>query len=583
MLIKENFYYLKKFSFYLRPYRFILAIIFGLGILAPSLTLVNPFIAKLVIDNAFATRDLRLFIKLVILGGGTFFLHLLLESSQRYLTSRIKSKLSFRLHKVVMVHLAKLPLSYFRNKTHGEQIFDILFELEKVISFIVIQIPEFFSLIFKIIITLAIIAFLNFKLAVITMILAPILYIVVFYFSQKRKMLWKSINVGYEQMINHLAESFLLVWMIKAFGKEKSEVIKHLHHFKRHIKFSLKSLRIELAEQFLSSSCVRLITGLIIFLAGYLVVKEKISLGSLSAITLYLNNLVGLHSNFALFLEHLEFNLISLKRIDKILETEPLIRDFPGSKNIALTFGPKIEFKNVTFGYSEKLVLSTLNFEIPPATHIALVGPSGCGKTTIINLILRLYEPWSGSVLIDGYDLRGIKLNSLKKQIGVALQEPQLWNSSIEDNIRYGCKSASEEKIRQVAKLTLVEEFVEMFPQKYDTPVGEMACKISDGQKQKIAIARALIKEPKILILDEAMSSMDSNSEKIIINNIKREFKKLTIISVSHRLSTVLAAELVYYLISPDRIIIDSPKNMSEHEPNFRRLFALEKTERVDY
>jgi len=187
-------------------------------------------------------------------------------------------------------------------------------------------------------------------------------------------------------------------------------------------------------------------------------------------------------------------------------------------------------------------------------------------------LILRIYDVWNGSIRICDAPIKQIKLKSLKDKIGIVLQEPMLWNDTIGNNIRYGKDDATESEVRRVAQLACVDEFVNDLPRRYETVIGENACKLSEGQKQKIAIARALIKKSNILILDEAMSSIDSESEKKILLNIKQQ-ENTMLITASHRLSTVMAADLVYYLSGPGEMIIDSYSNIIKNNKQFSDLF----------
>ncbi|MEA3560783.1 MAG: ATP-binding cassette domain-containing protein, partial [Candidatus Omnitrophota bacterium] len=191
-----------------------------------------------------------------------------------------------------------------------------------------------------------------------------------------------------------------------------------------------------------------------------------------------------------------------------------------------------------------------------------------------LNLILKLYEPSSGDIFIDGHNIREIKSGFLKAQIGAALQEPFLLNDTVENNIRYGRKNIEREEIDKISGICRINEFIRGLPKGYQTIVGENACKISEGQKQKIAIARALAKNPKILILDEAFSSMDSESEEKIIRNIRENFKNITLIAVSHRLSTVLRADLVYFLNGSCRLRIGKGSRLLKEDEGFFALFA---------
>jgi ATP-binding cassette subfamily B protein len=257
-----------------------------------------------------------------------------------------------------------------------------------------------------------------------------------------------------------------------------------------------------------------------------------------------------------------------------ILDAPPAIREDKNAQEIIFPKGC-IEFRNATFGYSQdKVVLENLSFYIDGGSCVGLVGPSGCGKTTIINLILRLYKLYAGQIFIDRYNIREVKSRALYGQIGVVLQEPFLWNDSVENNIRYGKKDAHFKEVREAAKIACIDDFINVLPQGYNAVIGEMACKISEGQKQRLAIARTLIKRPKILILDEAMSSLDSETEDKVIDNIMREFKDSTIIVVSHRLSTARKMNRIYFLRDASSIETGTHEGLLEKSPPYRELFS---------
>ncbi|RKY29274.1 MAG: hypothetical protein DRP74_09040 [Candidatus Omnitrophota bacterium] len=336
----------------------------------------------------------------------------------------------------------------------------------------------------------------------------------------------------------------------------------------------MKNVRLELVSGFAGSLVNKVVIGLITFYGGYQVIKGRMTLGSLTAIMMYIGQLIGLQYSFARFFQNIALGLVSCQRVDEILDKRTKIVEAKQAKAVVFRRG-QIQFRNVSFGYKQREpILSGINFDIGGGLHIALVGSSGCGKTTILNLILRLYEVWSGEIRIDGHNIKDLRFSSLRGQIGIALQEPFLWNDTIENNIRYAREDAGTREITEIAQLTGVDDFVKDLPGGYNTIIGENACKISEGQKQKIAIARALIKEPKILILDEAMSSMDPQSEEKIIKNIKDNFKDITLIIISHRLSTVMSAELVYFLTKEGNIIVDTAQNFLQRDRDFSRLFS---------
>jgi ATP-binding cassette subfamily B protein len=244
----------------------------------------------------------------------------------------------------------------------------------------------------------------------------------------------------------------------------------------------------------------------------------------------------------------------------------------------------EVEFKNVIFGYKpEEKVLEGLTFSITGGSCVGLVGYSGCGKTTISNLILRLYSTLSGKIFIDGCDVSNIESKSFYEQIGAVLQEPYLWNDTIEYNIKYGREDVTDAQVREVAKIACIDNFIDGLKNGYRTIIGENACKISEGQKQRIAIARAIIKRPKILILDEALSSVDAMIEEKIIDNLRNYLAGSTVVVISHRLSTIRKMDLVYFLTDPGNIDIGTHESLLRRSVRYRDYLAHQLQEEDQY
>jgi ABC-type bacteriocin/lantibiotic exporter with double-glycine peptidase domain len=561
---------------YVLPYWKEEIIIFALGGAGILFGLLNPFIAKLVIDRAFKNRDLKVFIYLVALGALIYVLNGLVSVFKVYLERKIKLKADLDLNREVFTHLTILPLSYFQDKTRGEHVYNFIYHIEQVTSFVVTKLPNILILVFRVLSTFIIVFMLNWQIAFLTLLLTPSYYLFSYYYTKRRMRLWRGFNKTYEDIFRWLVEFFSKILLIKVFAAEAKELKYYLDKLFHNLGLNLKSAKLERMGEFGKDIVMRMIIGLIAFWGGYQVIKGRVTLGSLSAIMIYLNQLMGIHNQFAGFFETMSFSLISYQRIKEILDTRPQVQEAGETQEVVLE-NCSIELRDVFFGYrSGEAVIHNSSFKIEENKHICLTGPSGCGKTTLLNLILRLYDPWEGDIFIDGYNIKDLKISSLRDIFGVALQEPFLWNDSIKNNILYAKPSATDEELKQIERICLVDRFVEDLPNKYDTVIGEDACKLSEGQKQKIAIARALIKKPKFLILDEAMSSMDSASEEEIMRNIKEAYKELTIISVSHRLCTVLASDLAYFFKKPDEIVIDSPERLLEQDEEFHNLFAAQ-------
>ena len=257
------------------------------------------------------------------------------------------------------------------------------------------------------------------------------------------------------------------------------------------------------------------------------------------------------------------------------LDTVPAIEDVPAAKNLRVAKG-KVEFRDVHFAYDKKPVIKGLNFSIEPGSKIALVGESGEGKSTIANLLLRLYQPSQGNIAVDGQDIAGVKQHSLRKNIGVVFQEPNLFSGSIAENIAYGKPAATKQQIIAAAKAANADDFINSFDDGYESLIGERGLKLSGGQKQRIAIARAILKDAPILILDEATSSLDSKSELLVHEALENLMHARTTIIIAHRLSTIQNVDVIVTLKNGQVDEIGSPTKLAKTKGIYAQLLAVQ-------
>lgn len=573
-IVRRRYKDLLRFGFFLLPYWKLEVIIIALSGLLVPLGLITPYLTKLMIDQAFANRNLVLFIHLVILGAIVFIVTAIIDGLSSYLEKKLSLKVNFDINSKLFRHIQKLSLRFFRDKSTGEHIYKLNFDSQSVTGMVTGILPQVILFVVRFLFITAIVFYLNWKMALACLFVSPFLYIGFYYYTPKsRDILQKQIDSS-QSIFVRLQEVFSHIHLVKAFGREGFEIRDFLDRLLKRLKLSLKGTKLRLYSAFTGNGLMKLVLGVVSVYGGYQVIKGQMSLGSLTAILIYLRQLIGLQFAIGAFFQNLTFDFVSCDRIAEILDRQPDIVDKPNAVEVSLT-GADIEFKNVTFGYNIAMpVLKDLSFSIKYGSFIALVGQSGCGKTTLLNLILRLYEPQKGKVLISGYDIKDIKMDGLKGQIGVALQEPFLWNDTIENDIRYGMQSASFAQIVEAAQISGADDFISMLPSGYKTHIGENASLISQGQKQRIAIARAIIKNPAVIMLDEAMSSLDSESEDRIIDNLKEKFRSSTIIVVSHRLSTVKKMDLLYFFEAPDKMEVGSHEQLLEKNPRYRELFA---------
>lgn len=570
-----------RFNKYLYKYWKIQAAVIFLGLVTVPLSLLNPYLTKLIIDKAYGNKDLKLFLILAIIGGSIFVFIGLINSLNNYLSRRIKCRVNFNMMKDMFRHLQALPIRFFKDKSTGEHVYKISNDVSSVTDFVCDTIPQMVTLFPRFLFILVIVFYLNWKLALLATLLAPITYINPYFFRKYLREITHRVVEKFEGIFKGLHEVFTNIHLVKALGKEDYEIRRFEKKLTERIDFEFKNARLLSISSFSSSVLNKVIGGVIALYGGYQVIKGTMTLGSLTAVMIYIGQMMGLTKSMGNFYQTITVNSVSRQRLAEVLDIEPTIKDKKNVVDYRISRGG-IEFKNIYFGYKSSpyaagsgFILKGINFSIEPFSKIALVGPSGCGKTTLLTLLLRLYEPKEGSILIDELDIRDMKLKSLKAQMGIALQEPFLWNDTVANNILYGAKStAGKEDLIKAAEIAEAHDFILNLPKQYDSIIGEGAGKISEGEKQRIAIARAIIGRPKILMLDEAMSSLDSETEDKIVDNIRREFRNSTIVIVSHRLSTVKKMDLVYFLESPSRMSIGTHDDFLAESEKYRELFA---------
>lgn len=552
--LREGLRKLLRFSRYLLPYRGLwsLTVLLSLPALVPGL--LNPYLGKMAIDDAFAKRDLGLFILLAVVGGSIFVIRGLIDGVQRFLETCVTNGVVRDLNRDLFEHVQGLSLGYFQDQSTGRHIYRMSSDVEAVADFAV-KVPSQVTVIFpKALLLAAIVFYLDWEMGLFALVLIPLFYFPTRYLSARRKRGWQLLIECSEALFRTLHETFSHIHIVKAFGTERFAVSSYMEKLAARIRCRRDFSKLEITANFIEGLIHKAATGVIAFLGGYQVIKGQMTLGSYVAIMAYLGQLLGMYGQLASLFHRITMSMVSCERLNELLLRQPEVVEAKNARDAVFDRG-RIAAHGITFGFAPgRPLFRNIDFEIAAGSHVAIVGPSGCGKTTLISLILRLYDPWQGEIIIDGHRVKDITLCSLKGQIGVVLQNPFLFCESIAYNIGYGCENATEDRIREAARICEIHEFIMGLPDRYQSVLGEDACKISQGQRQKIALARAIIKKPKILIFDEASASIDSASEEKILANVKHSHPDITIITVSHRLSTVRKAEVVYHLEAPDKV-----------------------------
>ncbi|HOL55719.1 MAG TPA: ABC transporter ATP-binding protein, partial [bacterium] len=335
---------------------------------------------------------------------------------------------------------------------------------------------------------------------------------------------------------------------IQIFNQQMRELVKIRDRIYRHISALLNALRLSAIFHPTVSFLSSIGTVIVISVGGFMALNGKVSVGDIVGFILYLNMFYQPITALANVIENLEQALAGAERVFEILETEPEIKEKPNPIELKNVRG-RVTFEDVTFSYNQgSPVLKNISFDIEPGQMVAFVGPTGVGKTTIMYLLVRFFDPDSGSIKIDGIDIRDVSLKSLHDNISMVMQDVFLFNGTIAENIAYGKEDATMEEIINAARIACAHDFIESLPDGYDTYIGERGVKLSGGQKQRLAIARAVLKDAPILILDEATSSVDTETENKIQEAINNLAGTRTILIIAHRLSTVKRADRIIVL-----------------------------------
>jgi ATP-binding cassette subfamily B protein len=458
---------------------------------------------------------------------------------REYLSGVMSQRVVYRIRMNIYNHLQDLSYSFYDRVDPGQVISRVTRDTENIGGFLGFALPNLLGSMIILITVVSILLIINPRLAIIVLAIVPFVAMVSFSFNRFVRPFfernWREIS-GMSMMIQETVSGFKV---LKTLGIEE-EVFKKFDQRNKNI------YSIGVRTAFLSSliwPSLGLVVGIgtvaIYFYGGLQVIAGSVTLGQLVTFTMYLGMLVWPIMAIGFALSRYAETMVSAQRIFEVLDAEPEVKESPNAIELENVKG-FIRFENVVFGYeSDKPILKGLSFKVKPGEKVALVGATGSGKSTVVKLIPRFYDPQEGRILIDGVDIRNMKISSLRRHIGVVHQDVFLFPTSIRENIAYGKPSATREEIERAAKAAKIHDFITGLPNGYDTVIGERGVTLSGGQRQRIAIARALLVNPSILILDDSTSSVDAETEKEIYEALRELTRDKTVFIVTQRLSTL--------------------------------------------
>jgi ABC-type multidrug transport system fused ATPase/permease subunit len=530
---------------YLKPYRARVTMAVGLMVLVTLTALPMPRITQYVIDEVLPQKQYHalnyvfLMVVLLYLVRGT--ISFLLNYMISWLGQRIVFDLRFQSYR----HINRLSLSYYDKRQTGKIMARVIDDINVIQYMITGGFVTLITDILTLVVVIPVIFWMDWRLALISITVVPIYVACYKLFLKRIRRLSELLREKWDALLGALQEKIAGITVVKAFAREEYETERFMLTVQDNFSLGMQQAKLNRTLGVVATVIRAVGTGLIFWMGTKLVLGEQLQPGELIAFVGYIGYLYDPSVRLVDFNIQAQWAGAAMDRVFETLDTRPEITDAPNAIAIREMKG-EVEFRNVTFGYEpDNPVLRHINLKVEAGKVVAIVGPSGAGKTSLVNLIARFYDVTEGAVLIDGVDVRQIRLESIRRQIGYVSQESLLFSVSIRENIAYGNKEASEEQIIQAAKDADLHDFITSLPDGYDTKIGEDGIKMSVGQKQRLAIARATLTNPRILILDDATSALDSKTEANVQQALERVMRGRTNFVIAHRLSTIVNADQI--------------------------------------
>lgn len=558
---------MRKLIQYLKPYRVSIftVIIFAIG--SAAFSIIGPKILGKATTKLFeglvskvtgvpgAAIDFVYIRNIVILLLALYIISALFSIMQGYIISGVTQKVSYNFRKEIAQKINRMPLKYFDQKTHGEVLSRITNDVDTVSQSLNQSLSQIITSVITIIGVLIMMISISWQLTLVALLILPISMILITAVVKKSQKYFKSQQEYLGHVNGQVEEIYSGHNIVKVFNKEEEEVKKFEEINDILYGSAWKS-------QFLSGMMMPIMTFIgnlgyvaVSILGGWLAVKKTIEVGDILSFIQYVRSFTQPIAQVAQIANVLQSTAAAAERVFEFLNEEEESKDIENPVKLQKIKG-EVTFKEVHFGYnSDKTIINDFSTHIKPGQKVAIVGPTGAGKTTIVKLLMRFYDLNSGSILIDGYDIKDFTREDLRNMFGMVLQDTWLFNGSIMENLRYGRLGATDEEVIEAAKAAHVHSFVKTLPHRYDMELNEEADNISQGQKQLLTIARALLADPKILILDEATSSIDTRTEVLIQKAMEKLMEDRTSFIIAHRLSTIRDADLI--LVMKDGDIVE--------------------------
>lgn len=539
---------LRRLLGYLKPYRGKVAFTILLMIVSSMLALLGPYLVKVSIDEMIPSGNIPGLIVLASIFLVTLVFNTICMKYRIRTMSYIGQNIIYNIREDIFRHIQKLPFAYYDSRPHGKILVRVVNYVNSLSDLLSNGLINLITDLFTLAAIVVFLLILNVRLALICFIGLPVLITVTLLIKNAQRKAWQKVSRKLSNMNAYIHESISGIKVTQSFAREDENMDIFLEQNEEYRKSWMDAIRV----QFLMWPIIDIISVIsvcAIYFAGiHWLGIGGITTGIIIAFTSYVWRFWEPVINLGNFYNSIINAVAYLERIFETIDEKPTVADLPGAVTMPSINGA-VEFRDVLFCYEkDEVVLDHVSFHVEPGQTIALVGPTGAGKSTIVNLVSRFYDVQEGRVMIDGRDVRSVTLESLRKQMGIMLQDTFIFSGTIMDNIKYSRLDASDEDAIAAAKAVMAHDFIEAMPEGYQTEVNERGSRLSVGQRQLISFARALLADPRILVLDEATSSIDTETEIALQAGLQRLLKGRTSFVIAHRLSTIKNADKILYI-----------------------------------
>jgi ATP-binding cassette subfamily B protein len=567
---------------YLRPYKGTVALALLLLLIGSALVIVGPWLTQLAIDEAIPNGDRDLLNTLALAFLGTVLAGFALQYGQRLLTTWLGQRIMYDLRTQLFGHLQRLDLRFYDRNPTGRLITRITSDVETLNELFSSGIVTVFGDIFALIFIVAAMLRMDWELALVTFSVLPFVFVTAFFFRTRIRQAYRDIRVRLARINTFLHERITGMRVVQLFNREKADLDTFRDVNDDYLQAHLRSI----TYYALFFPAIELFTSialaLIIWYGGGSILQGAVTVGVVAAFIQYARRFFRPIQDLSEKYNLLQGAMASSERIFKLLDREPEIQDPSRALSLPDDVRGEIEFKNVWFAYganedgSPNWVLEDVSFRVAPGDKVAIVGHTGAGKTTVINLLMRFYEPQKGEILLDGVRIDDLRLDDLRGRIGLVLQDVFLFSQDVTYNIRLGDDDIDDERVRAAAARVGADRFIERLAEGYSQPLGERGSSLSVGERQLVSFARALAFDPPILVLDEATSSVDSEIEAQIEAATDELMKGRTSLVIAHRLSTVQGADRILVFHHGKLVEEGTHAELLEHAGLYARLYELQ-------